>query len=134
MDALLDWLVPRSPAGLTILLEWNRDHERGKGLQPSPDRRLLACLGIGFCCFEAGCSSFGGLHSVGTWPPFAHLWERGPGSPSPENDTYAQAMRPTLGLDTKLADARKRKACACGRRRRHGAAERDSGEAIAARG
>jgi hypothetical protein len=70
--------------------------------------RLLACLGIGFCAFEAGCSSFGGLHSVGTWPPFAHLWERPPGSPSPENDTYAQTMRPQLGLDTKLADAKKR--------------------------
>jgi Protein of unknown function (DUF1571) len=71
--------------------------------------RLVACLGLTFCTLEAGCSTFGGLHSVGTWPPFAHLWERGPGSPSPENDTYAQAMRPQLGLDTKLADASRRR-------------------------
>ena len=92
--------------------------------------RLLACLGIGFCSFEAGCSSFGGLHSVGTWPPFAHLWEREPGSPSPENDTYAQTMRPTLGLDTNLADARKRKAASADDGA-SGAGERDSGEAIA---
>jgi Protein of unknown function (DUF1571) len=52
-----------------------------------------------------GCAGFGGLHSVGTWPPFAHMWERGPGSPAPENDTYAQVMRPTLGLEGSSAPA-----------------------------
>ena len=93
--------------------------------------RLLACLGMSFCGFEAGCSSFSGLHSVGTWPPFAHMWERGPGSPSPENDTYAQTMRPQLGLDTKLADAKKRKASRADDGGSPSASDRDSREAIA---
>ena len=68
---------------------------------------LLACLAICLCPLEFGCAGFGGLQSVGTWPPFAHMWERGPGSPSPENDTYAQAMRPHLGLDPKPAETAK---------------------------
>ena len=68
---------------------------------------LLACLAICLCPFEFGCAGFGGLQSVGTWPPFAHMWERGPGSPSPENDTYAQAMRPTLGLDPQAGQDKK---------------------------
>jgi hypothetical protein len=74
--------------------------------------RLLVCLGLYACCALAGCSSIGGLQSVGTWPPFAHLWERdpGPGSPAPENDFYAQAMRPNVDLNRKLADAGKQKA------------------------
>ncbi len=64
---------------------------------------LLACLGLCVCCAELGCSGLGGLHSVGTWPPFSHYWDRGPGSPSPENDTYAQTMRAHLGLNGKPA-------------------------------
>ena len=72
-----------------------------------------------------GCSTFGGLQSVGTWPPFAHLWERRPGSPSPENDTYAQAMRAHLGLDTKLG---RREEAAAGSRRAT-AAEADAADA-----
>ena len=71
---------------------------------------LLACLGLCLSSLEMGCTGFGGLHSVGTWPPFAHMWERGPGSPSPENDTYAQVMRPTLGLDAKSRPTRRRRA------------------------
>ena len=69
---------------------------------------LLVCLGLCLSSIEIGCTRFGGLHSVGTWPPFAHMWERGPGSPSPENDSYAQAMRPTLGLDGYPAGEEKR--------------------------
>ena len=69
--------------------------------------RLLVCLGFCACSLLTGCSGFGGLQSVGAWPPLAHLWERQPPSPSPENDSYAQVMRPTLGLNTKLADAKK---------------------------
>lgn len=69
--------------------------------------RLLASLGLCLSFLEMGCTGFGGLHSVGTWPPFAHIWARGPGSPSPENDSYAQVMRPTLGLDADVADANK---------------------------
>jgi hypothetical protein len=88
---------------------------------------LLASLGICLCSMQVGCSSFGGLQSVGTWPPFAHLWERGPGSPSPENDTYAQAMRAHLGLDTKVADAKKRRPAQGEEDRSPEAAERDSG-------
>jgi hypothetical protein len=64
---------------------------------------LLACLGLCLSALEMGCAGFGGLQSVGTWPPFAHMWERPAGSPAPENDTYAQVMRPTLGLDANSA-------------------------------
>jgi Protein of unknown function (DUF1571) len=64
---------------------------------------LLACLGLCLSSLEMGCAGLSGLHSVGTWPPFAHMWERGPGSPAPENDTYAQVMRPSLGLNAKSA-------------------------------
>ncbi len=71
---------------------------------------LLACLGLSVCCLLTGCSGFGGLQSVGAWPPLAHLWERQPPSPSPENDYYAQVMRPGLGLDAKPADAKKKQA------------------------
>jgi Protein of unknown function (DUF1571) len=72
--------------------------------------RLLICLVFCFCCALAGCSGIGGLQSVGAWPPLAHLWERPPASPAPENDTYAQAMRPNVEMNLKLAAAEKQKA------------------------
>jgi Protein of unknown function (DUF1571) len=72
--------------------------------------RLPAFLGFCFCSALAGCSGFGGLQSVGAWPPLAHLWERPPASPAPENDGYAQAMRPNVEMNLKLADAAKQNA------------------------
>ena len=74
----------------------------------SVSRWLIACVALCFCCVELGCSSLSGFHSIGTWPPFAHWWDRGPGSPAPENDSYAQMMRAHLGLDAKQKDAQKR--------------------------
>jgi hypothetical protein len=42
----------------------------------------------------SGCSTVSGLRSIGIgWPSWRGMWDRsGPGSPLPENDSYAQAM------------------------------------------
>ena len=58
---------------------------------------MVACLGLGLCLVDAGCSGISGLRSVGTErPSLLSFWDRqGPGSPTPENDSYAQAMRPS---------------------------------------
>jgi Protein of unknown function (DUF1571) len=68
-----------------------RDHVRS--LSP----RMVACLGLSLCLVDAGCSGISGLRSVGTErPSLLSFWDRqGPGSPTPENDAYAKAMRPS---------------------------------------
>jgi Protein of unknown function (DUF1571) len=93
---------------------------------------LLACLGLCLSFLEMGCTGFGGLHSVGTWPPFAHLWARGPGSPSPENDSYAQVMRPTLGLDANPADAERQGQGAARGSKTKGGTDTNSGRSASA--
>jgi hypothetical protein len=57
--------------------------------------RVVTYLGMLLCFLEVGCSGISGLRSVGTErPSFLGLWDRsGPGSPTPENDAYAQNMR-----------------------------------------
>jgi hypothetical protein len=58
---------------------------------------MVACLGLGLCLVDAGCSGISGLRSVGTErPSLLSFWDhQGPGSPTPDNDAYAQAMRPS---------------------------------------
>jgi Protein of unknown function (DUF1571) len=68
-----------------------RDHLRS--LSPW----MMACLGLGLCLVDAGCSGISGLRSVGTErPSLLSFWDhQRPGSPTPENDAYVQAMRPS---------------------------------------
>jgi Protein of unknown function (DUF1571) len=56
---------------------------------------MVACLGLCLSLLDAGCAGISGLRSVGTErPSLLGFWDRqGPGSPAPENDAYAQAMR-----------------------------------------
>ena len=68
-------------------------------------------LGTALCAgsFATGCTTLTGLRSIGPGPTFLSLWHRptGPGSPTPENDTYAQAMnapRPGVSADGKSTD------------------------------
>ena len=58
---------------------------------------MMACLGLGLCLVDAGCSTISGLRSVGTErPSLLSFWDRQrAGSPTPDNDAYAQAMRPS---------------------------------------
>jgi hypothetical protein len=55
---------------------------------------LAACLAMSLIVLGPGCANMGGLRSIGTgWPSLHGFWDRsGPGSPLPENDTYAQGM------------------------------------------
>jgi hypothetical protein len=58
-------------------------------------RRAAAWLGLGLCLVDLGCSGMSGFRSVGTdRPSFLGLWDRpAPGSPTADNDLYAQNMR-----------------------------------------
>src|SRR3984885_7163361 len=69
---------------------------------------MVACLGLGLCLVDAGCSGISGLRSVGTErPSLLSFWDRqGPGSPTPENDAYAQAMRPSRARAEAIAKRR----------------------------
>jgi hypothetical protein len=51
-------------------------------------------LAMGVIVLGPGCSGIGGLRSIAPeWPSLRGIWDRsGPGSPLPENDTYAQGM------------------------------------------
>ena len=71
----------------------------------SLSRWMVACLGLFLCLVDAGCSGISGLRSVGTErPSLLSFWDRqGPGSPTPENDAYAQAMRPSRASDGAIA-------------------------------
>lgn len=71
----------------------NTARDRVRSLSPW----MMACLGLGLCLVDAGCSGISGLRSVGTErPSLLSFWDRqGPGSPTPDNDAYAQAMRPS---------------------------------------
>ena len=70
---------------------------------------VVMYLGLGVCFLQFGCAGMGGLRSIGMDPAsFLGFRNRsGPGSPSPENDLYAQAMQaPRVGSvdSTKQAD------------------------------
>jgi hypothetical protein len=64
---------------------------------------IVICAGS----LQPGCTTISGLRSIGPGPTFLAFWNRsGPGSPTPENDTYAQAMhaaRPGATKDTEAA-------------------------------
>jgi hypothetical protein len=70
-------------------------------------RWLVLCAAFCACSLETGCSTLSGLRSIGPGPSFLAMWNRtGPGSPTPENDSYAQAMnaaRPGAAMDAKAA-------------------------------
>jgi len=71
---------------------------------------MVTCLGMSLCFLELGCSGMGGLRSIGFDPAsFLGFRERsGPGSPAPENDSYAQAMRaPPVGSTASAKQADK---------------------------
>ena len=66
----------------------------------------VACMGLGLCLVDAGCSSSRGCDP---WEPngrsLLSFWDRQtPGSPSPENDGYAQAMRPNRARAEAIAN------------------------------
>jgi hypothetical protein len=67
---------------------------------------MVACLGLGLCLVDAGCSGISGLRSVGTQrPSLLSFWDRQtPGSPTPENDGYALAMRPNRARAEAIAE------------------------------
>jgi Protein of unknown function (DUF1571) len=56
---------------------------------------MVTFLGLSLCFLELGCSGMGGLRSIAIDPAsFLRFRDRsGPGSPAPENDLYAKAMR-----------------------------------------
>ncbi len=71
-------------------------------------RRLAVWLAVCAFSLETGCTTLSGLRSIGPGPSLLGFWNRttGPGSPTPENDSYAQAMhavRPGSPKDSKDA-------------------------------
>jgi len=71
-------------------------------------RWLALCMALCAGSFETGCTTLSGLRSIGTGPSLLGFWNRsGPGSPTPENDSYVQAMnaaRPGSPKDAKTGD------------------------------
>jgi hypothetical protein len=67
---------------------------------------MMACLGLGLCLVNAGCSTISGLRSVGTErPSLLSFWDRQrAGSPTPDNDAYVQAMRPSRARTEAIAN------------------------------
>jgi hypothetical protein len=67
----------------------------------APPPGVLLWLGLGLCFLDLGCAGMGGLRSIGLDPAsLLHFRDRGPGSPAPENDLYAQAMQGPRGGTT----------------------------------
>ena len=80
-----------------------------------------------------GCSSFGGLQSVGTWPPFAHLWERPAGIACSRERHLRAGDAAELGLDAKAGRREEAESARRSGRIRRGAAERELGSSAVAR-